>query len=111
MAAQAGVNGVYKIEGTETEGAARYNFTGTLKVTNYKTGKYVIDLGDGEGLVSFKFDFSKRLKNITRPQTVSYSNNLGSGTATFTQAAGVYSVKFKYKEKGSDIRGSGSGTK
>ena len=111
MAAQAGVNGVYKIQGAEIDDGARFNFTGTLTVINNKTGKYVLDLGDGEGLVSFKFNFSKRLKEITRPQTVSYSNNLGSGTATFSQTAGVYSVKFKYKEKGSNIRGSGIGTK
>ncbi len=110
MAAQAGVNGVYNVQGTEIDGGTRFNFTGTVTVINYKTGKYVLDLGDGEGLVSFKFNFSKRLKNITKPQTVSYSNNLGSGTATFTQTAGVYSLKFKYQEKGSNIRGSGSGS-
>ena len=71
----------------------------------------MLDLGDGEGLVSFKFNFSKPLKNITKPQTVSYSNNLGSGTATFTQTAGVYGVRFNYRERGSNIRGFGTGTK
>lgn len=111
MAAQAGISGVYKIQGAEIEDGARFNFTGTLTVINNKTGKYVLDLGDGEGLVSFKFNFSKRLKEITKPQTVSFSNNLGSGTATFSQTAGVYHVKFKYQEKGSNIRGSGTGTK
>jgi hypothetical protein len=111
MAAQAGISGIYQIQGAEIEDGARFNFTGTLTVINNKTGKYVLDLGDGEGLVSFKFNFSKRLKEITRPQTVSFSNNLGSGTATFSQTAGIYNVKFKYKEKGSNIRGSGTGTK
>jgi hypothetical protein len=111
MAAQAGINGVYTIQGTEIEDGARYSFTGTLTVINNKTGKYVLDLGDGEGLVSFKFNFSKRLKEITKPQTVTYSNNLGSGTATFSQTAGMYKLKFTYKEKGSNIRGFGTGTK
>jgi hypothetical protein len=111
MAAHAGINGVYKVQGAEIEDGMRYNFTGTLTVINYKTGKYVLDLGDGEGLVSFKFNFSKRLKNIAKPQTVSYSNNLGSGTATFSQTAGVYNLRFNYREKGSNIRGSGTGSK
>lgn len=110
MTAEAGVNGVYNVQGAEVEDGARYNFTGTVTVINYKTGKYALDLGDGEGLVSFKFKFSKPLKNITKPQTVTYSSNLGSGTATFTQSAGVYKVRFKYKDNGGNISGSGAGT-
>lgn len=110
MVAEAGINGVYKVQGAEIDGGASYSFTGTVTVIGYKTGKYVLDLGDGGGPVSFKFNFSKRLKDITKPQTVSYSNNLGSGTATFSQVAGVYNLKFKYKEKGSNIKGSGTGT-
>jgi hypothetical protein len=99
MAAQAGINGVYKIRGTEIDEGTRYSFTGTLKVINYKTGKYVLDIGDGEGLISFKFDFSKRLKDIAKEQKVTFSNNLGSGSATFTRTGGVYKVKFNYKGK------------
>lgn len=110
MSAQAGVNGVYKVLGAEVEGRKAYRFTGTVKVTNYRTCDYSLDLGDGAGLVSFTFNFSKPLKDITKPQTVSFSSKEGSGLATFTYSGGDYKVLFEYQEKGSDIKGFGSGS-
>lgn len=110
MAAQAGINGTYKVLGAEVEGRRSYRFTGTVNVTDYKTCKCTLDLGDGAGLLSFTFDFSRPLKDSTRPQTVNFTSKQGSGLATFTKSEGEYRILFEYAEKGSSIRGVGSGT-
>lgn len=110
MTAQAGINGVYKVLGAEVEGRKGYRFTGTVTVSNYRTCDYSLDLGDGGGLIVFKFNFSERLKDLTKPQTVKFSSKQGSGLATFTYSGGDYKILFEYAEKGSNIRGFGSGS-
>ena len=59
----------------------------------------------------FSFKFSKTLRDIKTPQTVSYSSNLGTGTATFSYVSGHYRIEFTYKAKGENIKGSATGTK
>ncbi|RYD19678.1 MAG: hypothetical protein EOP88_18040 [Verrucomicrobiaceae bacterium] len=108
--ATAGINGTYKVKGTETENGKKYAFTGTVKISNYKNGKYTLKFADGE-VTAFTFKFNKPLKDLSPAQTVSGSSSLGTGNATFKLAKGKYTVTFDYKAKGADVKGSGTGSK
>ena len=109
-AAQAGINGIYKVRGTETNDGKKLTFSGTVTVSKYKTGKYSLNYSDGDA-GTFSFPFSKLLKDNRPTQTVTYSSSQGSGSATFKNVNGLYKVQFTYKAKGEPISGSGSGSK
>lgn len=72
----AGVNGKYKVTGSETAGGEKYTFTGTLTVSKYKSGTYSLKFSDGDQ-TSYIFTFSKPIKETKSSQTVSAFNNLG----------------------------------
>ena len=108
--AEAGINGTYKVRGSETEDGQKFAFTGSVTVSNYKAGKYALKFADGEG-VTYKFSFSKPLQETTTTQTVNAFNSQGTSTATFSQKSGKFSVKFSYKSKDGSVRGSGTGSK
>ena len=108
--AQAGINGTYKIRGTEINEGEKTTFSGTVKISQSKVGKYSFNFSDGDS-ATYSFKFNKPLKEVKTPQTVNYSSSLGTGTATFSYASGRYQVVFNYKAKGADIRGSGKGMK
>lgn len=110
--ASAGVNGTYRVSGTETEIDAISVFTGTVKITNYRKGTYDLKFSDGEK-ASFTFTFVKPLKETTSSQTVSCVNSKGTGTATFYRKNGATRVKFTYKAKAAHVTvtGKGSGKK
>lgn len=108
--AEAGINGTYKVRGTETENGEKYTFTGTVVVSKYKSGKYALKFDDGDS-ATFTFKFSKPLKDVTTPQTVNGSSKLGTAKATFRFVQGQYKVNFTYKANGANVSGSGSGTK
>lgn len=108
--AQAGINGTYKIRGTEINEGEKLTFSGTVKVSQSNVGKYSLNFSDG-GSATYSFKFTKPLKELKTPQTVNYSSSLGTGTATFSYASGRYQVAFTYKAKGANIKGSGKGTK
>ena len=108
--AEAGINGVYKVRGTEFNDGEKLTFTGTVQVSQYKLGKYSLKFSDDDNS-PFSFKFSKALRDIKTPQTVSYNSNLGTGTATFTYVSGHYKVEFTYKATGENIRGAGKGVK
>lgn len=106
----AGINGTYKARGTESDNGVKHSFTGTVTISNYKSGTYALKFDDGER-VSYKFNFTKRLKETTAPQSVNCYSTLGTGTATFRYVNNRYKVAFTYKAKGANVRGSGTGTK
>ncbi len=108
--AQAGINGTYKIRGTEINEGEKLTFSGTVKISQSKVGKYSFNFSDGD-IARFSFKFNKPLKELKTPQTVTYSSSIGSGTATFSYAGGRHQVAFSYKAKGANIKGSGKGTK
>ena len=108
--AQAGINGTYKVCGIEINEGEKLTFSGTVKVSQSKVGKYSLNFSDGDK-GTFSFKFNKPLKELKTPQTVTYSSSIGSGTATFSYAGGRHQVVFNYKAKGEDIRGSGKGVK
>ena len=108
--AQAGINGTYKVRGTETSDGEKLTFTGTVQVSQYKLGKYSLKFSDGDNS-PFSFKFTKALKDIKTPQTVSCYSSQGTGTATFSYVSGHYKVEFTYKAKGENITGSGKGVK
>ncbi|MEO6476860.1 hypothetical protein [Luteolibacter sp.] len=109
-AAHAGINGIYKVSGTETDNGKKYSFDGTVTVSKYKTGKYSLLFNDGDP-ATFTFTFSKVLKDNSPSQTVACSSSQGTGSATFKKVNGLYKVQFTYKAKGAPISGSGSGSK
>lgn len=108
--ANAGVNGSYRVSGSETADGEKLKFTGTVTVSNYKAGTYSLKFEDGEK-ATYKFSFSKPLKETTASQTVNAFNNLGTSTATFYRQNGKTRVKFSYKSKDGSLRGSGLGSK
>ena len=73
--AQAGINGSYKVRGSETHGGQKFSFTGTVSVTNYKSGKYALNFNDGDR-VTYRFNFSKPLKETIATQMVTAKNNI-----------------------------------
>lgn len=109
----AGVNGTYRVSGSENDNGERTTFTGTVKVVNYRSGTYNLQYsGDGATSTSrFTFTFSKPLKETTNSQTVVASNKLGTSSATFYKKSGKMHVKFSYKSKDGSVRGQGSGSK
>lgn len=109
-AAHAGINGTYKVTGTETDHGKKYSFTGTVKVSSYKTGKYSLKFNDGD-TTAFTFIFSKLLNDNSPLQTVACSSSQGTGNATFKKVNGLYKVQFNYQAKGAPISGSGTGSK
>ena len=108
--ANAGVNGNYQVKGTETQNGEKYTFTGTVTVSNYKSGTYALKFSDGER-VNYKFNFTKPLKETIASQTVNAFNSQGTSTATLFQNGAKPSIKFTYKSKNGSVRGSGSGSK
>ena len=108
--AEAGINGTYKVRGTEFSDGEKLTFTGTVQVSQYKLGKYSLKFSDDDNS-PFTFKFTKALKDIKTPQTVSCYSSQGTGTATFSYASGHYRVEFSYKAKGENIKGSGKGVK
>lgn len=109
--ANAGVNGIYKVRGAETEDGNRYPFTGTVTVSNYNAGKYQLNFEDGGGNTTFTFKFLKPLKQSTKPQTVNAYNKLGTSVAKFYQEGGKFKIEFTYKSKDGSVRGAGAGSK
>lgn len=109
-ATHAGINGIYKVRGTESQNGEKSFFTGTVIVSNYNKGKYALKFNDG-GNAPFTFTFSKKLKDMVPIQTVSASSSQGTASATFKIADGKYQLNFTYKAKGEDIRGAGTGSK
>lgn len=110
IAAHAGINGTYKVTGSETDSGKRYPFSGTITVINYKSASYSLKFNDGDK-TSFKLNFKTPLKDITRTQTVDCINSLGTGTATFKYVGGDYKLAFTYRSKSGSVKGSGSGAK
>jgi len=108
--AAAGINGTYNVRGTETDNGDKFTFTGTVKISSFKSGSYNLKFNDGEN-TSFNLTFSKPLKETTATQTVNGSSSKGTGTATFRYVGGHYKVEFNYKAKGADVKGSGAGIK
>ena len=108
--ADAGVNGTYKVTGSETVNGQRYAFTGTVAVSKYKSGTYALKFSDGER-VTYTFAFSKPLKETKLTQTVSAFNNVGTSSATFVEKGGKATIKFTYRSKDGSVRGAGSGSK
>jgi hypothetical protein len=108
--ANAGINGTYRVTGTEKENGKNYPFTGTVVVSRYKSGTYSLRFNDGDS-ASFKFTFNKALKDKIPSQTVSGASSIGTGSATFRYVNGGYKLKFDYKAKGANVSGSGSGSK
>jgi hypothetical protein len=108
--AHAGVNGTYRVTGSETVNGQRYAFTGTVAVSNYKSGTYAFRFSDGER-VNYVFNFSRPLKETKLTQTVSAFNNLGTSSATFVEKGGKATIKFTYRSKDGSVRGTGSGSK
>ncbi len=109
-AAQAGINGIYNVRGTETNDGEKLTFFGTVTVSKYKTGKYSLKFSNGDA-GTIRFPFNKLLKDNSPTQTVTFSSSQFSGSATFKNVNGLYKVQFTYKEKGEPISGSGSGSK
>lgn len=108
--AQAGINGTYKVSGTEYNYGKKYFFNGTVKVSNYKAGEYVLRFNNGETSI-LNFKFSKRLKDKAASQKVDCSSSRGFGSATFRYVKGHYQVDFTYQASGFDVKGFGSGSK
>lgn len=108
--ATAGINGTYKVKGTEIENGKKYAFNGTVTISKYRSGKYSLKFADGEK-TAFTFTFNKPLKDAAPVQTVSGTSPLGTGNATFKLNKGKYTVSFDYKAKGANVKGSGTGTK
>ena len=108
--AEAGINGTYKVRGAEFSDEEKLTFTGTVQVSQYKIGKYSLKFSEDDNS-PFSFKFSKALRDIKTPQTVSCYSSGGTGTATFSYVSGHYRVEFTYKAKGENIRGSGKGVK
>lgn len=108
--AHAGINGTYKVRGIEINEGEKLTFSGTVKVSQSKVGKYSLNFSDGDN-GTFSFKFNKPLKELKTPQTVNYSSSLGTGTATFSYASGHYQVAFTYKAKGANVKGTGRGMK
>ncbi|MEO5716905.1 MAG: hypothetical protein ABIT37_25720 [Luteolibacter sp.] len=109
-AARAGVNGVYKVSGTETNFGDKLTFSGTVTISKYKTVKYSLKYSDGDS-GTFSFPFNKLLKDNSTTQTVTFSSGEGTGSATFKKINGLYKLQFNYKAKGEPISASGSGSK
>lgn len=110
-AAEAGINGTYKVRGSETSGGQKYTFSGTVTVAKFKTASYDLNFHDDGDNAAFKLTFSPALKETTKTQTVDCASRLGTGTATFSYVNGSYKVQFSYKGKGGGVKGSGTGTK
>ncbi len=107
--ALAGVNGTYKVSGTEKDHGKNYSFTGTAVITKYKTGKYDLKFNDGDK-TAFTFTFKTKLKDNVKEQTVDGLSNKGTGKVTFLLSKGVYKVNFTYRSTDGSISGSGKGS-
>lgn len=108
--ASAGVNGIYRVTGSEIDHGQRYSFTGTVKVTSLRSGAYNLRFSDGDK-ATYTFQFSKKLKETPSAQTVTATNRLGTTIATFQTRNGKATVKFSYKSKDGSVKGQGSGSK
>lgn len=108
--ANAGVNGTYRVRGSETDDGEKFSFNGTVMVSSYKSGTYSLKFNDGDK-TTYKFTFTKRLKETAATQTVNAYNDIGTSTATFYQKDGKSCVKFTYKSKDGSVKGSGTGSK
>ncbi|MES2474805.1 MAG: hypothetical protein V4640_03420 [Verrucomicrobiota bacterium] len=108
--AEAGINGTYKVRGTETEAGDKYSFSGSVKVASYLNGTYALKFSDGDS-ATYKFKFTKPLKETTASQTVTARNSIGTSTATFYSKSGKRWVKFSYKSLDGSVKGQGTGSK
>lgn len=106
----AGINGTYKVSGSETADGEKLSFRGTISISNYTAGQYNLKFADGES-ATYKFKFKTPLKKTSSSQTVNAFNNLGTSVATFTQKDGKFTIKFTYRSKNGSLKGSGSGSK
>jgi len=106
----AGVNGTYRVSGSEKDHGEKFTFTGSVKITNYKSGIYNLKFSDGEQ-IALDFALDKRLKDGLKSQTVTGSNNRITTSATFQMINGRYQVQFSYRSKDGNVRGQGSGSK
>jgi hypothetical protein len=104
----AGVNGTYRVSGSETNSGDNYTFTGTIKVTSYLNGTYNLSFSDGDR-ASYKFKFTKPIKETNASQTVTAKNNIGTSSVTFYSKKGKKWVKFSYKSLDGSVKGQGSG--
>jgi hypothetical protein len=110
VAAHAGINGTYKVSGSETASGQDYTFNGTITVNNYKSANYALKFNDGDR-ANFKVNFVTPVKDIKSKQTVNLTSSQGTGTATFTFEGGKYNLAFTYRSKSGSVRGKGTGTK
>lgn len=110
VAAHAGINGTYKVTGTETESGQNYGFSGTITVANYKSANYTLKFNGGEKS-NFKVNFVTPVKDVKSTQTVNCTSSQGTATATFTYEGGKYNLAFTYRSKSGSVRGKGTGTK
>jgi hypothetical protein len=108
--ANAGINGTYRVSGSETADGEKLSFTGTVKVARFLNGAYSLKFSDGEN-ATYTFKFTKPLKETTASQTVTAKNNIGTSTATFYSKSGKMWVKFKYKSLDGTLKGNGTGSK
>ena len=108
--AEAGINGTYRVNGSETEAGDRESFTGTVKVASYLNGTYALKFSGGDK-VTYNFRFTKPLKETTASQTVTAKNNIGTSTVTFYPKSGKMWVKFSYKSLDGSVKGQGTGSK
>lgn len=111
LTAHAGINGAYKVTGTETDSGGKYTFSGTITVTNYKAASYSLKFNDSGENANFRLNFTTPLKDSTLTQKVNCTSSIGTGTATFSYVAGHYKVDFTYKSKSGNVKGSGTGRK
>lgn len=108
--ASAGIDGTYRIRGTERAYGGKYPFTGSLVVSGHKRGVFTLHFEDG-AVVKMYFYFDPRLKDGLKTQTVESSTPPGNGTVTFRRINGAYRITFNYKAKHTDVKGSGKGRK
>ena len=112
----AGINGKYKVKGTERYYGSKYSFQGSVSVTGYNSGSFKIDYNDGDRSDgTYKLNFDTPLKETRKKQTVTCTwreaGYNGTATLTFKGTGGGYSVDFTYKATGASVRGTGSGSK
>lgn len=106
----AGVNGTYRVSGSETESGGKTTFTGTVKITDYRKGTYALKMKDGEN-PTYIFTFDKPLKETTASQTFTAKNKIGTASGSIFRKDGKMRVKFTYKSLDGSVRGQGSGSK
>lgn len=108
--AQAGINGTYRVSGSETASGDKESFSGVVKVASYLNGTYSLKFSGGER-ATYNFKFTKPLKETTASQTVTAKNSIGTSTATFYSKSGKMWLKFSYKSLDGSVKGQGTGSK